>query len=178
MRTIASPRPDAPARRLPTGSDFPDGLDALLFGPRAPGNDPPTADAGALEDAPLAASDLAAFRAAAVPELEAAVERLLARGHHASLADHLTHQEPSVLVRFLPNQGPLTAFGSTARESARFELRLAADLDGGAQVVAGFSHGTPDAPFTLLSRTRLSAVRSDWVRHRFVDFVQRVLGPG
>lgn len=171
--------PNAPTRRLPTGADFEEALDAVLFGPRGPEGDE-AADGGPdSNDSPspalVSADDLAAFRAAALPELQSAVERLSARGHLASLADDLGQREPAVVVRFRPNQGPLAAFGSTAREPARFELRLAADLDGETQVVAGYTLGTPDAPFTLLSRTRLSAVQRHWVAERFVDFVRRAL---
>lgn len=178
-RTRAQARPEAPTRRLPTGADFEDALDAVLFGPRGPEADGSTGGGseGGHTSSPalVPADDLAAFRAAALPELESAVERLSARGHLASLADDLGQREPAVVVRFRPNQGPLAAFGSTAREPARFELRLAVDLDGETQVVAGYTLGAPDAPFTLLSRARISAVRADWVAQRFLDFVRRVL---
>lgn len=178
-------RPEAPARRLPTGADFEDALDAVLFGPRGSegesgsvGGPGPVGSehSGPVSPERIPSADLAAFRAVALPELTAAVERLSARGHLASLADDLGEADPTLVVRFRPNQGPLAAFGSTAREPARFELRLAADLDGETQVVAGYDQGgTPDAPFTLLSRTRLATVRADWVAKRFVEFVQRVL---
>lgn len=183
--TEAPARQAAPTRRLPTGADFEDALNAVLFGPRGsegesgsvggpgPGG---SEDSGPVSPERIPDADLAAFRAVALPELTAAVERLSARGHLAALTDDLGEAEPTLIVRFRPNQGPLAAFGSTAREPARFELRLAADLDGETQVVAGYDQGgTPDAPFTLLSRTRLANVRADWVAKRFVEFVQRVL---
>ncbi len=187
----AHPRPDAPSRgeapvrRLPTGEDFEDALDAVLFGPRGSEGESGSVVGGAPADGPensgpaspplVSAADLAAFRAVALPELTAAVERLSARGHLASLADDLDREEPVVTVLFRPDQGPLAAFGATAREPARFDLRLSTDLDGEVQVVAGYTLGAPDAPFTLLSRTRLATVRADWVVKRFVEFVQRVL---
>ena len=184
----APARPGAPTRRLPTGADFEGALDAVLFGPRGSeaasgsvGGPGPVGseDSGPVSPERIPDADLAAFRAVALPELTAAVERLSARGHLASLADDLDREERMVAVLFRPDQGPLAAFGSSAREPARFALRLAADLDGETQVVAGYDQGgTPDAPFTLLSRTRLATVRADWVAKRFVEFVQRVLRMG
>jgi hypothetical protein len=127
-RADAPAQPDAPGRRLPTGADFDDALDAVLFGPRGPEGEPdPTGgpeDGGSGSAALVPDADLASFRAVALPELEAAVERLSARGHLASLADDLGQRESAVVVRFRSNQGPLAAFGSTARKPARLELRM------------------------------------------------------
>ena len=120
-------------------------------------------------------SDLAAFRAVTLAELRAGAERLRAHGHDASVTDALDEDEPTVTVRFRPDPGPLASASELPSESARFELRLAPDLDGGTQVVAGFARASTDAPFTLLGRTHVEQIDRSWVTRRFIEFAQRVL---
>lgn len=154
--------PSGTARTAPRASEAPDL--------------PPPADAATEPAAPsVPLADLAAFRAATLSELRAAVERLRAHGHEASVRDALDADQPSVTVRFKPTTGPLTPASESPEDAARFELRLAADLDGGTQVVAGYTRAVMDAPFTLLGRTHVDRIDRGWVARRFVEFVQKVL---
>ena len=134
-----------------------------------------TAEAEAASTVPLA--DLASFRASTLSVLRASIERLRAFGHVASLVDGLDDARPTVAVHFGPDRGPLATWSEDAPEPARFELRVAYDLDGGTQVVAGYTPGRVGAPFTLLGRTHVDQMDRTWVSRRFLEFVQRVLTP-
>jgi len=112
------------------------------------------------------------LREEAIPEIMLAARRLEAADHQLTVQDLLDLPDAALRVLFWPRPGPM----APSLDRTRATLEFAVQRDDPVEVEARHWSGDDPGGQETLGRTKADALDLEWVRGRFLEFIEGALG--